>query len=65
MNSETFSPVAWAAVVVAYYAGVGTPALVLALATPTLLSSLYGYKAYTWMAVALSVHAFLVSVHAV
>jgi hypothetical protein len=59
MQLEAFSPAAWIAVVLAYLTGVGTPALVLALSVPTLLSSLYGYKAYTWIAVALSVHAYL------
>ncbi len=59
LEIEAFSPAAWAAVLVAYAAGVGTPAMVMALAVPMLLSNLYGYKAYTWIAVALSVHAYI------
>jgi len=65
MHMEAFSPAAWLAVALAYVAGVGTPALVLALSTPTLLSRMHGYKAYTWMAVALSVHSFLAWIGAV
>jgi len=65
MNIEAFSPAAWLAAALTYVAGAGTPAMLMALATPTLLSRLYGYKAYTWMAVALSVHSFLVWIGAV
>jgi hypothetical protein len=61
---EAFSPAAWVATVLAYVAGAGTPAMVMALSVPTLLSNIYGYRAYTWMAVALSVHAYLVSIGA-
>jgi len=65
MQVEAFSPAAWVAVVLAYVAGAGTPAMIMALSVPTLLSSLYGYKAYTWIAVALSVHAYFAAIGAV
>ncbi|MFZ8809331.1 MAG: hypothetical protein ACO2PN_14655 [Pyrobaculum sp.] len=56
---DAFSPAAWFATLIAYYTKVGTPAMLMAIATATLLSTRRGHSAYTWMAVALSVHAYL------
>jgi len=58
MEGDAFSPIALLATVLAYAAGAGTPAMVMALATATLLTPRYGKSAYTWMAVALTVRAF-------
>jgi hypothetical protein len=59
IEGEAFSPAAWFATVVAYLAHAGTPAMLMAISTALLLSSRYGYSAYTWIAVALSAHSFL------
>jgi len=59
MQIEAFSPAAFMAVVVAYLANAGTPAMLMATSTALLLTPRYGRVAYTWMAVALAAHAFL------
>jgi hypothetical protein len=59
IEMDAFSPAAWVAAVVAYFAGAGTPAMLMALSTALLLSSRRGHSAYTWIAVALSAHSFL------
>ena len=56
---DAFSPAAWVAVIIAYFAGAGTPAMLMALSAALLLSARRGHSAYTWMAVALSAHSFL------
>jgi hypothetical protein len=62
---DAFSPAAWMAAVVAYFANAGTPAMLMALSTASLLSTRRGHSAYTWMAVALSAHSFLAWIGAV
>jgi hypothetical protein len=64
-EGAAFSPAAWMATLAAYYAGAGTPAALMAISTAMLLTLRYGRNAYTWMAVALSVHSFLVWAHLV
>jgi hypothetical protein len=59
IEMDAFSPAAWVATAVAYFAGAGTPAMLMALSTALLLSLRRGHSAYTWIAVALSVHSFL------
>ena len=59
IEMDAFSPAAWAATAVAYLFGAGTPAMLMALSAALLLSSRRGHSAYTWIAVALSVHSFL------
>jgi hypothetical protein len=65
IEGDAFSPAAWLATALAYAAGAGTPAMLMAAATATLLTPRYGKSAYTWMAVALSVHAFYAWLHVV
>jgi hypothetical protein len=62
---DAFSPAAWLAAVVAYFADAGTPAMLMAVSTAALLSARRGYSAYTWIAVALSSHSFLTWIGAV
>jgi len=62
---EAFSPAAWLAAAVAYVAKAGTPAMLMAVSVALLLSSRRGYSAYTWIAVALSVHAYFAAIGAV
>jgi len=59
MQIEAFSPAAFMAVVLAYLANAGTPAMLMAVSTALLLTPRYGRVSYTWMAVALAAHAFL------
>jgi hypothetical protein len=63
IEGDAFSPVAWFAAVMALRSGVGTPAMLMAMATAMLLTPRYGKSAYTWMAVALSVHALYAALH--
>ena len=63
IEGDAFSPAAWFATALAYAAGAGTPAMLMAAATAMLLTPRYGKSAYTWMAVALSVHAFYAWLH--
>jgi hypothetical protein len=58
IEGDAFSPAAWLATAIAYFAKAGTPAMLMAIATAMLLTPRYGKSAYTWMAVALSVHAY-------
>ena len=60
MQIETFSPALFVAVVLAYLTKAGTPAMIMAASTALLLTPRYGRIAYTWMAVALATHSFLI-----
>jgi hypothetical protein len=55
---DAFSPAAWFATVIAYLTKAGTPAMLMAISVALLLSTRRGHGAYTWIAVALSVHSF-------
>lgn len=55
---DAFSPAAWFATVIAYLVKAGTPAMLMAVSVALLLSTRRGHSAYTWIAVALSVHSF-------
>jgi len=59
---EAFSPAVFMAVIVAFFTFAATPAMIMALSTASLLTPRQGYRAYTWIAVALTVHAMLYAV---
>jgi hypothetical protein len=58
IEGDAFSPAVLLATVLAYHANVGTPAMLMVIATASLLTPRYGKSAYTWMAVALATHSF-------